>query len=189
VKTSDHINEIAAAIAKYQESAVDSFKGSTGYGYLYASLDAVLKDNRGLLAKNGISHVQSQEFSGDTVTVSTRLMHTSGQWIETTVSGPFARLKGMNDYQSLGSAVTYLRRYGLSAALGVSSDEDKDARGEQQAQIAASEDQVMEIESLMASTGSDRAGLMKFFSVDDIGQLTSESAKKAITMLQKKAKG
>jgi hypothetical protein len=53
----------------------------------------------------------------------------------------------------------------------------------------ATENQVLEIERLITETGSDRDGLMKFFIVDDLGQLTAESAGKAIAMLQKKVKG
>ena len=37
----------------------------------------------------------------------------------------------MNDYQVLGSAITYLRRYALSAMLGIVTDKDTDASGEQ----------------------------------------------------------
>jgi hypothetical protein len=42
------------------------------------------------------------------------------------------QLKGMNDFQVLGSAITYLRRYSLSAALGLITDVDTDASGEQE---------------------------------------------------------
>jgi hypothetical protein len=37
----------------------------------------------------------------------------------------------MNDFQVLGSAITYLRRYALSSALGLVTDKDTDAGGEQ----------------------------------------------------------
>jgi hypothetical protein len=37
----------------------------------------------------------------------------------------------MNDFQSFGSGVTYFRRYALSAALGLVTDKDTDASGEQ----------------------------------------------------------
>ena len=40
-------------------------------------------------------------------------------------------LKGMNDFQVLGSAISYLRRYSLSSVLGIVSDKDTDASGEQ----------------------------------------------------------
>ena len=40
-------------------------------------------------------------------------------------------LKGMNDFQVLGSAITYLRRYAISSILGLVTDKDTDAQGEQ----------------------------------------------------------
>ena len=39
--------------------------------------------------------------------------------------------KGMNEFQVLGSAVTYIRRYALSSMLGIVTDKDTDAAGEQ----------------------------------------------------------
>jgi len=44
---------------------------------------------------------------------------------------PYVQLKGMNDYQGFGSGVTYYRRYALSSALGLVTDKDTDASGEQ----------------------------------------------------------
>ena len=41
-------------------------------------------------------------------------------------------LKGMNEFQITGSAITYYRRYSLSAILGLVTDKDTDAAGEQQ---------------------------------------------------------
>jgi len=134
MKTSESIKEIATALSKFQSEAKDTFKGKKGYGYNYAPLDEVLKQNRALMASNGLSHIQSETFEQGIVTVSTLLMHISGEWIETTAQSPYAQMKGMNDYQSIGSGITYLRRYGLSAALGIASDEDIDAHGEQEQQ-------------------------------------------------------
>ena len=37
----------------------------------------------------------------------------------------------MNEFQVLGSAITYLRRYALSSMLGLVTDKDTDASGEQ----------------------------------------------------------
>src|SRR5699024_2235267 len=49
-----------------------------------------------------------------------------------TVIPPDVKLKGMNDFQVLGSAITYLRRYALSSILGIVSDADNDGAGQQQ---------------------------------------------------------
>lgn len=58
------------------------------------------------------------------ITVNTILMHTSGEWISSSMSMPLAK----NDPQGVGTAVSYGRRYGLSAILGiVGKDEDDDA--------------------------------------------------------------
>lgn len=136
MKASESIASIAKALASFQSEVKDTFKGKKGYGYTYAPIDEVLKQVRPLMALNGLSHVQSQTFSEGVMTVSTRIIHESGEWIETTAQSPFAQMKGMNDYQSAGSGITYLRRYGLSAALGIASDEDADAHGEQERQKA-----------------------------------------------------
>ena len=133
MKTSESIKEIATALKNFQEVARNAFKEKSGYNYKYAPIDVILKDNRPLMAKYGLSHIQSQTFENGIVIVSTRIMHETGEWIETTAQSPYAQMKGMNDYQSIGSGITYLRRYGLSAALGIASDEDVDAHGEQEA--------------------------------------------------------
>jgi hypothetical protein len=52
--------------------------------------------------------------------VETTLLHTSGQWISSTLEMPLPGL----DPQGLGSAFTYGRRYGLQAIAGVSADDD-----------------------------------------------------------------
>jgi hypothetical protein len=58
-------------------------------------------------------------------------MHTSGQWIESSMTLPL-NLENKNIAQSAGSIITYLRRYSLSAMLGIYADEDTD--GEKQTQ-------------------------------------------------------
>ena len=55
----------------------------------------------------------------------------TGESIESQTIIPQVTLKGMNDYQSFGSGVTYFRRYALSSALGLVTDKDTDASGEQ----------------------------------------------------------
>ena len=56
----------------------------------------------------------------------------SGEMRESKASIPQGvQLKGMNDFQVLGSAITYIRRYALSSALGLVTDKDIDAAGQQ----------------------------------------------------------
>ena len=51
----------------------------------------------------------------------------SGEWITNVIKSPIAESKGMNTYQSIGSAITYFRRYSLSSFTGIASEEDVDA--------------------------------------------------------------
>jgi hypothetical protein len=54
------------------------------------------------------------------VHLTTRLLHTSGQWIEDTASSPLPKA----DPQGVGSATTYLRRYALAAFLCITQEDD-----------------------------------------------------------------
>jgi hypothetical protein len=94
-------------------------------------------------------------------------------------------MKGMNDYQSLGSGITYMRRYGLSAMLGLVTDEDKDACGQQEPAKKVTDDQLSEIAALMIEIGvSDE----QFLSVmgKEPQKLSEAEAKKAIKKLEDK---
>ena len=131
MKTSSEIKNVAVAMAKVTAEIQNPLKNQNGYGYKYATLDSILEKVRPILAKNGLSILQSQEIQESSVVVTTLLMHTSGEWIETRAEAPFTTLKGMNDYQSLGAGSTYLRRYAISSLLNIASEEDTDAVSKQ----------------------------------------------------------
>jgi len=127
MKTSNTINKISADLVKVMAEVKDVVKNSSGYGYKYASLDEVLKMVRPIAAKNNIAILQSSELQEGIVKVETTLLHSSGEYIVSEVQAPYIELKGMNSYQSLGAAITYLRRYSLSNVFAISSEEDTDA--------------------------------------------------------------
>lgn len=118
--------EIAAALAAANNVLSNPTKNRTAsmgtYGYTYASLDTVLAHVRPVLAAHGLSIMQDVTVDGNRVNVSTAVLHSSGESIAT---GPIGGPTG-SDYQALGSAITYLRRYGVLAALGLATDEDDD---------------------------------------------------------------
>ena len=130
---SDSIKNIAAAQLAVQKEIKDISKDSTGYGYKYTSFDKLVQYLRPLLANHGISFIQMP--TGDkyddgkgTVGLQTLYMHAeSGEWITNVIKSPVAESKGMNTYQSIGSAITYFRRYSLSSFVGIASEEDVDA--------------------------------------------------------------
>lgn len=94
-----------------------SYKGK--YKFRYATLAGILTELRPALTENGIWYTQRIR-GGEMIT---RLFHRSGEWMD---SGhiPMPDIKGSP--QDIGSVVSYFKRYSLSEALGIASEEDSD---------------------------------------------------------------
>jgi len=134
MRMSETISKISIDLVKATSEIKNAVKTTSGYGYKYAPLDEVLNIVRPICAKYNISIIQSQNFDKENgyIEIETLLLHSSGEYISTSTISPFENLKGMNTYQSMGSAITYLRRYGLSSALGLASEEDNDTNTEKE---------------------------------------------------------
>ena len=116
------------ALAAFQQEVPVIHKGTQGYGYSYADLPKIFDVINPLLQKHGLGFTQL--INGQQIV--TILFHCeSGESIESKTDIPMIQLKGMNDYQSFGSGITYFRRYCLSTILGIVTDKDTDAAGEQ----------------------------------------------------------
>lgn len=125
MKTSDAIDKLAPAIVKAQGAIKPAVKDSENphFRSKYADLSAVWEAVRETLHANGLAVIQLPvHVEDERVHLTTRLVHSSGQWIEETASIPVAK----RDAHGFGSGYTYLRRYALSALLGVVADEDDD---------------------------------------------------------------
>ena len=90
----------------------------------FSTLGAVIKHTRPVFAKHGLSVFQLPSGDENSIGVTTRIVHTSGEWIEE--EARMAIPNGANPGQEFGKLITYLRRYSLAAAAGVYSDEDVD---------------------------------------------------------------
>ncbi len=135
MKTSDTINELAAALAKAQACMGPAIKGAKNphFRSSYADLSSVVEAIRGPFTAEGLGWLQAPSVSTESglVTVTTRIIHSSGQWVEAAVSAvPGRGGKADLSPQAVGSAITYLRRYGLQAMAGVPSADD-DGEGAQ----------------------------------------------------------
>jgi len=131
MEKSESIAKLAEALCKFQGAMEAIKKDSTNpfFKSRYASLGAIIEDTRDPLAKNGLSYAQfpSGEYGLDTI-----LMHTSGEWIKSNyIMKPIDQKP-----QSLGSALSYQRRYALCAILGlqVEDDDANTASGKSEAQ-------------------------------------------------------
>jgi|688.fasta_scaffold770098_2 hypothetical protein len=117
------------SLAAFQQEVPVIHKETKGYGYSYADLPTIFDKINPLLAKHNLGF--TQPIMGNCV--KTIIFHTeTGETIESLTEIPQGvQLKGMNDFQVLGSAITYIRRYALSSILGLVTDKDTDAAGEQ----------------------------------------------------------
>ena len=125
MKRSENIANLAAALAKFQAEVIDPTKDEKNpfFKSKYVPLDGLIAAVRPVLTKHGLSYLQFPSGDGQNVTVTTVLLHESGEYIE---SDPFTLRAAKVDAQGAGSAVTYARRYSLSAILGVAWQEDDD---------------------------------------------------------------
>lgn len=125
-QTSTDIAELAKALSAAQGEfgAVPKTAENPFFRAAYAPLPAVVKEATPILSKHGLSVSQLLGYDGinNVDTLTTRLMHGSGQWIESTMRLYLVKA----DSQSLGSAVTYSRRYSYMAILGLVADVDDD---------------------------------------------------------------
>jgi len=127
MEMSSTIAELAKALAKAQ-AAMKPVKAECENPYFhskYADLAAIWESCRKPLTENGLSVVQTIEQGDSRVIVRTILLHESGEWI----SSRLALTPAKNDPQTVGSAITYARRYSLAAMVGACAfDEDDDAQ-------------------------------------------------------------
>lgn len=115
------------ALASFQQEVPVIHKGTKGFGYSYADLPAIFEVINPLMKKHKLGFTQ---LLGDG-NIKTIIFHIeSGETLESEVTIPNnVVLKGMNEFQVTGSAITYYRRYSLSAILGLVTDKDTDGTG------------------------------------------------------------
>jgi len=119
---SESINELSKALSITQGQIEGASKDSNNpfFKSKYADLRAVWDACREPLSKNNLAVIQTvRKINNDLFLVST-LTHSSGQWIESY----YPIITQKIDPQSLGSCVTYARRYSLAALIGVYQEDD-----------------------------------------------------------------
>jgi hypothetical protein len=134
MKHTDSLAKLAPALVAAQRDlkAVSKDAKNPHFKNTYASLDAIIEAVRPTLAANGLAVVQGATVpmtneNGAIVgfAVETMLVHMSGEWLTNTAIMPIQQASP----QGAGGALTYGRRYGLSALLALATEEDDDGNG------------------------------------------------------------
>lgn len=208
MKRSESIANFAEAFAKFQADVTDpKMDESTDYitktgkriNFKYASLKEIMKTVRPVLAKHGISIMQEPKMEGNKVSITTTLLHSSGEYItfEPTIMNASSAMA-----QEIGSAITYGRRYSVSAVLGLGAEDDDDGNAAQdgvdnpknQAQAEtthdehigyATEKQVGMINSMLSKSNVPIEKILGRYHVANLESLSKEQASNCIAILKK----
>lgn len=125
INRSEQINELVAALAKAQGQIKGALKDAENPHFKsdYATLDSAWDACRAPLSSNGLSVIQSPcVTAAGSVQIVTLLAHSSGQWMESVLElVPVNRTP-----QSIGSAITYGRRYALMGMVGIAPRDDEE---------------------------------------------------------------
>lgn len=161
-----------------------------GTKHKYATLDNVLDAIGPVLSDNGLSVRHKTETAPDgRITVSCFIAHRGGYEDSTSLSAMPDSGPGRNAIQSVGSTVTYLRRYTLESLLGLAEagdDDDDDGAGATQTISAL---QYEEINRLLSQTESDVPKFLGWLGVDSVAAIPASRYGQARQALEKKLKG
>ena len=129
---------IAAALAKswgeletpkHNATVKVSLKSGGSYSFDYTDLNGIFEAARKVFKENGISVIQNSYTEsterGPLACVETMFLHSSGEWVKS-LPLKFPAAPGMQDF---GGQITYMKRYSLSAMLGIATEKDDDANG------------------------------------------------------------
>jgi hypothetical protein len=121
---SSRIDKLAAALSKAQGEIEGAAAKSENpfYKSTYADLHTVIKSATPALSKHGLAVIQGNKWCSKSngFFITTMLVHESGQWIKSEIRMPI----GKKDAQGVGATMTYGRRYGFSAMVGVAQYDD-----------------------------------------------------------------
>lgn len=135
MKMSAEVNEVFTAFSAFQNEVTDVKRDTAALKHKYATLDQVLHVSRQLLASHGLGVTQLiGNCSGEYVEIETIILHKSGQFFSKKMMFAMGKIplnssgrESINMAQFVGLNISYARRYGLLAILGMT-QEDNDAQ-------------------------------------------------------------
>lgn len=160
MKTSEQTADIFKAFGEFRKVLKQPLKDASNpfFKSKYVPLENVVEVIDEAIAETGLSYVQEATSEGNYISVATHVFHESGQFIS---FDPLSLPATKADAQGFGSAVTYAKRYALSAVFGITSDQDDDgnATSGKNAPKNANKEQIavakMKVKELAEANGMD----------------------------------
>jgi hypothetical protein len=127
IESSAEIGELCAALVQFQAHVTGAPKHGKNphFKSKYTRLEDAWNAAREPLSAAGLAVLQWPSSDGDgKVSVCTRIVHKSGQWMSGTLTIELTHDRGGSKAQAYGSAITYACRYAFLAALGLPPEDD-----------------------------------------------------------------
>jgi hypothetical protein len=162
-------------IIKNRHVGFDSKKpGAARTDYRHEDMAEIARTVDPILAKYGLSYrFRATSNINEPITVTCILSHRQGHSEETTLTGGRDESGNKNSLQGIGSTITYLQRYSLKAALGLSASNDDDGKSADTGETL-SDEQVDEISALLTETKSNLVAFLKTIKLESLTQIRAD---------------
>jgi hypothetical protein len=180
-----------AAICALQADMPEVSKNRTAKGakfsYRYADISDVLAAVLPALSRVGLALTQETSIIDGGIMLTTRLTHAgTGESVE----GHYPVARITDDPQTMGSALTYARRYALCTLIGLAPDDDDDGEATKQRAPAAGRintTQREQLGALIEESGADIEAFCRYFRVGSLAEITQDRFSDAVSALRRKA--
>lgn len=163
----------------------DATKSSTSY--THEDLGEIARTIDPILAKYGLSY-RFRTAQAPAITVTCIIAHKGGHCEETTLSAGADTSGNKNSIQAIGSTVTYLQRYTLKAALGLSATQDDDGKVADGVPVNITAEQVAELLKIADETGADKVKFCRHHNIASFSDILASQFHDAKTSLERKRK-
>lgn len=179
------------ALSKFQSQCPTITKSKAGHNSKYAPLEDIICQVKTILADCGLAYrfEQSQADNG-IIKVACIISHYDGHEEKTVMSSEADKSGNKQAIQAIASAVTYLRRYTFTGALGIATaDEDMDGRVSPQSNDLISPEQYDALYAAMCDASgyyTDKGAKMaKAFKIDNIANVKARDFDKIMAVATK----
>lgn len=168
-------------IIKNRHAGFESKRTGDRTDYDYEDLPMVASTVDPILTRYGLSYHYASQVDNGQVFVTCIVTHRRGHHEETTLPAPIDTSGSKNAVQAIGSTITYLQRYTLKLALGLSAAKDDDARASGNPELALdiTSEQRRELLQLLTDSGSKEGDMLAYVKADDISTMTLAQYAKA----------
>ncbi len=181
---------------KHNSTVKVKTKNGGEYSFDYTDLGGIFDEAKRVFKEHSLSVLQNastKEIGGKLmISVETMLLHSSGEWVKTEP----LQMPSNPNIQDMGGQITYMKRYSLSALLGIATEKDDDANGAsgndyQMTTKKASEKQLNYVNKLLKDKVSDRFNEKQLYDLikqkiktnEEMENWTPQQASEAIKIL------